>query len=379
MQAGTAGVASFAGGSTDSRAFTCPDSASVSVTGDMTVRIVMTRPTAAAIADCFNKFGSAGQRSWRLYWNTNGTLVFGHTSDGTTEKQAVSTAAVSEAIGSLVDITVELDVDNGASGHNVKFYTAATDGGTPVQLGSTVTTAGTSSVFDSTTALSTCNRGGTNAGDATYYRAELYNGIGSARRLVAVWSAGEMYSTVVTGGSLTGLDVCGNLWSGNSGAITQGVTGAPVLAVLNASVGGQALAYFTDSTRYTRMTGSRVRLCLINLSHNESAGTYPSGDAYRTGMAAHVAALATTYPDCAIVLVGQNPKKSPETADSIRIHRDRVRQLAEYAAATGRGFVDVFTALNADTASYIGADGVHPTAAGQSLWAQLVDDFVLYA
>jgi lysophospholipase L1-like esterase len=233
-----------------------------------------------------------------------------------------------------------------------------------------MTTATASSVFDSTTAVQICNRGSTNIG-GIFYAAEVYSGIGSSASLVAAWSAGDMFDTETV---IKGVDCRANIWTGNAAALTQGVTGAPAMTVLNASVSSQDLPYFTDVTRFAKMTGSRIRLCFINLGHNEG-GTYPDGDAYRSAFAAFIDQIRVAQPDSAVVICTQNAKKSPETQQRITASRDRNRQLVELAAAKSCGLVDAFTLLGV-TGANTDTDGVHPTAAGSQLWADGVTRFL---
>lgn len=100
-----------------------------------------------------SKWASTGnQRSYLLSISSSGTLRFISSADGITGLTAVSTVAVPFANGETGYVAATLDVDNGAGGRDVRFWTS-TDGATWTQLGSTVTTAGTTSVFASTSPL----------------------------------------------------------------------------------------------------------------------------------------------------------------------------------------------------------------------------------
>jgi hypothetical protein len=65
----------------------------------------------------------------------------------------LATVAPTVADGGILGVRVTLDVDNGAGGHDVKFYTSADYGVTWTQLGVTVTTAGTTSIYAGTAPL----------------------------------------------------------------------------------------------------------------------------------------------------------------------------------------------------------------------------------
>lgn len=381
LQTGTAGEAYLATDGTNNRIFSVVDNATISPTGDISVRVKF-QPTGSWIAgsdsEIFNKFGAAGQRSWRFYLRgSDGKLVMEHSNDGTTLKANTSSVAVGFSSGQAGWIRADLDIDNGASQYATTFYTS-TDGTNWTQLGTTVTGAGASaSIFDSTTDINLGSRGGSGIAVAgKLYAADLYSGIGANPTLLAAWRPGELYWTG-TSDVNSGLDVCGNTWTANSLA-KDNVTGARVVGLLNASVSGQVLSYFTDATRFAKLAGSRCRMVHISLSHNEG-GTYNSGDAYRSVFSGLVDQILAVQPDAAVVVHGQNPKASPSTTDAIRRHADRIRQLAELAATRDLGWVDAYAAMLGSEATYVGADGIHPTTAGTTLWTALTKRFLLNA
>jgi len=159
-----------------------PDSASASVTGDIDIRVhaaaddwVPATPQALEA----KWTGSGNQRSYLLRLENNGTLRFYWSNDGATTISLPSTAATGFTNGEAGHVRVTLDVDNGASGNDLKFYTS-TDGVTWTQLGTTVTTAGTTSIYDSTSLLTV----GADADTGIYerftgeiYSAQVYDGI----------------------------------------------------------------------------------------------------------------------------------------------------------------------------------------------------------
>lgn len=134
-----------------------PDAAVLDVTGDLDLRIDVDpgswRP--AAQEAFARKYVTTGdQRSWALYMEPSGTVHFRWSDDGTASGLVLteSTVAAPEASERLA-LRVTLDVDNGAAGNDVKFWTSDTIDGTWTQLGATVTTAGTTAVFASTAAV----------------------------------------------------------------------------------------------------------------------------------------------------------------------------------------------------------------------------------
>ena len=159
-----------------------PDAAALDITGDidLRVRVALDDWTPATAQTLIAKYNTTGnQRSYRLDVSTTGNLAYVWATDGITPITANSSVANGITDGTVKWIRVTHDVDNGASGNDVKFFTSD-DGSTWTQLGTTQTTAGTTSIY-SGTALQEV--GSYNSGTATpakgrFYRAQVYNGIG---------------------------------------------------------------------------------------------------------------------------------------------------------------------------------------------------------
>jgi hypothetical protein len=129
-----------------------PDTAALDITGDIDVRVhvAMDDWTPSATQGLIGKYISTGnQRSWRLTVLATGVLRLVWSTNGSTSITADSTAAVSAANGTSIWVRVTLDVDNGAAGRDIKFWTSS-DGETWTQLGATVTQATVTSIFNST-------------------------------------------------------------------------------------------------------------------------------------------------------------------------------------------------------------------------------------
>jgi hypothetical protein len=154
-----------------------PDSSALDITGDITVVADVTAQdwTPAANISPFAKVGTS-QNSYALTLLTTGFLRLYWTTDGSTSTTRDSTVKVDVLDGERLQIAATLDVDNGAAGHDVKFWTS-TDGVTWTQLGSTVTTAGTTSIFSSTSLLYFGRSEASNFWIGTIHRAKIYNGI----------------------------------------------------------------------------------------------------------------------------------------------------------------------------------------------------------
>jgi hypothetical protein len=166
-----------------------PDTAALDIVGDIEIRVEVEPRTwrPERFEMLMSKYLATGdQRSWVLYVGPDGYLTLRWYTAGTNASvvTAISTAQVPLGAGRL-SIRATLDVNNGASGKSVQFFTAPTIDGAYTQLGATVTTAGTTSIFSSSARLVV---GG---GDDTariffdgdgfagrVYAARVYNGIG---------------------------------------------------------------------------------------------------------------------------------------------------------------------------------------------------------
>jgi hypothetical protein len=157
-----------------------PDENALDITGDIDVRVrvAMDNWTPSAVQFLFSKHTSSPNQGWYLRLETNGTLRFLWSTNGSTNVSRVSTAATGVVNGATKWVRATFDVDNGASGHDVKFFTSD-DGATWTQLGSTVTTAGTTSIFSNNANVLVGNTFGNSANLAIgkFYRAQILDGI----------------------------------------------------------------------------------------------------------------------------------------------------------------------------------------------------------
>ena len=176
-----------------------PDEAALRVTGDIDIRLLVTLDdwTPAAFQTFAARWPGLSNRSWGIGINTSGTLRIFTSADGTTQTVAVnSTVATGVADGATKWIRVTFDVDNGASGNDVRFY-LSDDGSTWTQLGSTVTTAGVTSLFAGTSLVSLGSQGdGTSPVSGKVFRAQILSGINGTTVL-------DVDTSVLTSGSAT--------------------------------------------------------------------------------------------------------------------------------------------------------------------------------
>jgi hypothetical protein len=200
-----------------------PDEAALDITGDIDIRVKVALDdwTPAAQNGLLAKYGSAGDRGIALNMDTSGLLSFRWTADGTSVIIKTSTAGPAIADGTAKWVRVTLDVDNGAAGNDVKFY-LSDDGTTWTQLGATVTTAGTTSIFANTAPVQI----GAWTGSAVYatgkfYRAIVKNGIDGTTVL-------DIDTSVIGTGSATSF----NALTGQTVTINRSTTGRKAVAVV---------------------------------------------------------------------------------------------------------------------------------------------------
>lgn len=135
---------------------TTPDSAALSLTGDLDIRVDYQfdewESAASPTELCGKWSASVGGRSWMLV-NYQNRLALYWSNDGTAEIFKEATVPMAIPGNGRLGLRATLDVNNGAGGNTVTFYTAPTIAGPWTQLGDPVVTAGTTSVFDNTQAL----------------------------------------------------------------------------------------------------------------------------------------------------------------------------------------------------------------------------------
>jgi hypothetical protein len=158
-----------------------PDSAALSITGDIDLRakLAATDWTPASDGYVISKIsGSANGASYGLVIRPSGILRYIFSTDGTSVTVKDSTVATGVSDFGTKWIRVTHDVDNGAAGYDVKFYTSD-DGVSWSQLGATVTTAGTVSIYDSATQIEigANSTGSGNFVAGRFMRAQIRNGI----------------------------------------------------------------------------------------------------------------------------------------------------------------------------------------------------------
>jgi hypothetical protein len=158
---------------------TAPDSAALDITGDIDIRckVAFDDWTPAAISGIIAK-DDTGETAYYLRLETNGTLTFVWINSAAASLQGTSSVATGVADGATKWVRATLDVDNGASGYDLKFFTSD-DGITWTQLGTTVTGGTTTNIRATLGQVNIGNRRtGTDLARGKFFRAQVLNGIG---------------------------------------------------------------------------------------------------------------------------------------------------------------------------------------------------------
>lgn len=197
------------------------DTAVLDILGDIDIRLDASfanwlSPIGSAIngtTELMGKFNGTTQKSW-LLGTREGRLYFEWSADGTTSLSASSTLPpVIPGAGGRLAVRVTLNVNNGAAGNTVKFYTAANLDAPWTQLGDPVVQAGITSIFNSTAAV--------RIGQATNYTFKLPVGrVHSAEIRNGLWGTvvAQPYFTAQTVGATSFVDAPGRTWTVNGSA-----------------------------------------------------------------------------------------------------------------------------------------------------------------
>jgi hypothetical protein len=134
------------------------DKAVLDVVGDLDLRIEVEPDQwqlGSAGQQLAGKYWTSAQRSWAWTVQANGCMRLYWSADGASPLPAGTYADCTEAVpgNGRIALRVTIDVNNGAAGRDITFYTSDSITGSWTQLGSTVTQAGTTSIFSSTAIL----------------------------------------------------------------------------------------------------------------------------------------------------------------------------------------------------------------------------------
>lgn len=133
-----------------------PSSAANRIIGDITMiaKIAITDYSGVNNELASKRLATPGGDSYAWVELNTGIMRFNYSVDGTTtipRDSTVTLQSVGIVDGQTILVAVTVDVDDGAGNHVVKHWYSINDGVTWLQLGATVTTAGTISLFDTVT------------------------------------------------------------------------------------------------------------------------------------------------------------------------------------------------------------------------------------
>jgi hypothetical protein len=221
-----------------------PDATPLDITGDMSIviKVALVDYTPATLQALVTK-GVGAAKAYSFYLNTNGTLLFSRTTDGSTDIGYISTVPISAVDLSAIWIKVDFDIDNGSGQSAATFYTSS-DGVTWTQLGAVVTNASTVATFNGNVVLSIGAFGAGSAFFASgiFYRVQVYNGIAGTLafdanftaqpKLVTSFAESSVNTAIVT------INASGDLGARICGARDQYMFGNTRKFVLTQNSGG---------------------------------------------------------------------------------------------------------------------------------------------
>jgi hypothetical protein len=351
IQTGTAGARYLdcSTGSTTRRLDTSVTTHPTSGVLDVRVKVSLTDWTPAANVNFCGRSASDPNRSWYCgLFAGSGNPFFSFTPNGlgasmVTKNLGVTTGFVDGSTNWLRYVFIP---DNGASGYDFKVYTSA-DGVTWTQLGSTVTTAGATALYNNTaTAYEVGGVAGAVNSTLKVYEVQIRDGVDGPNLVPAL----------------------PDLWPRNNSSGVL-VAGAPVLTIVNGSHTGAPISYLGDATRLPKMTPDYGQLVtFLSDQHNETTWQGPAWiakyDTWRQQVEAQV-------PGSPVIILTQNPKTNADTW--YREGAARRLDLIAYARSKSIDYIDTYQAfLDAGWPGNLMADAIHPNAAGQLVWRDAI-------
>jgi len=314
---------------------------------DVAAKILPADYTPAAAQTLFARDNGSGTYSQRLYLRTDAKLMYAFSQDGTTFTYVTSTAALPYVEGTPMWVRATHKLNNGASGNDVTFYTSS-DGEAWSQLGTTVTNAGTVTIYD--------------PGSAVPWE------IGAHTQWMEPY-IGKIYEVVVRNG-IGGPVVSPQpveAWQRVT-AIKNTVGGSPTLYYLNASTAGKSLSYFLDTTRHPLIVQPYeiVSAIVVNDGHNEGALT---GRGWYALLDSLKAANVARAPCAGMVVTTQNPEVVGSAAGWARDADRRARQTEMWAVKNGVYCADTYIDFIRSGVPLLTMmpDGVHPTGSYKNI------------
>jgi hypothetical protein len=214
-----------------------PDEAALDLSGDCDLRffISMDDWTPSSETVLVTKGGTgASNFAYNVRIRTNGTIRWSWSTTGSDATSVDSTVTTGVTDGSGKWVRVTFDADNGASGNDAKFF-LSDDGVTWTQLGSTVTTAGVVTIFNSASVLRFGQAATVNSFLAgKFYRAQIYSDLTETNKVL------DIDCDAITDGSATSFTAL----TGQTVTINRSTAGRKSVAVPRRNGGGRSLFLF---------------------------------------------------------------------------------------------------------------------------------------
>ncbi|MFJ1865552.1 hypothetical protein ACIOD1_13055 [Streptomyces sp. NPDC088097] len=209
-----------------------------------------------------------GDASWYLLVNDDGSLSLTWSADGSTLRTATSNAAVRFAPGERAAIRATLDVNNGASGRTIVFYTSTSISGTWTQLGDPIVQATTTAVWAGSSPL----RVGDLPDISTQAIGRLVHAVQVRNNINGTIVANPVFNSQVSGAT-SFTDSAGRLWS------TEG-------AAVITSRRYRAIAEVSEWAPRWHISGNDVRAPLVasGVMHRLNQGRKPLPSSLARGM-----------------------------------------------------------------------------------------------
>jgi hypothetical protein len=345
-----------------------PDASQIDITGDLDIqcKVALTDWTPTQANSVIGKYLNTGnQRSYELEVGTDGRLTLAWSTNGTTPTSKTSTVAPTVANGATLWIRVTLDVDNGASGNDVRFFTSD-DGVTWTQLGDTVTTAGTTSIFSSSAPLEVGSvfAGTTQPTQGTIYRTIVKNGINGTTAFDANFETVSANALRMTESST------------NRAVVTLNTTR---YATINRATSGRKTVAVTQPT-WLFGTDDYMEVNNRYMAHSTSAENY----VYLSGAASNYISVSDNPPlditgdldiQVKVALDDWTPPSTDRTLVAKRVSTGN-QQSYQLFVNTGTGIIGLFWSTDGGSTNiFVKNSTVAPTVAdGATLWVRATLD-----
>lgn len=344
----------------DGNLISTPSSSAFNVT-DLDLRLDLALESWAAGQNLAARYVVAGdQRSWFIQATDAGQLFFAWSPDGTLAARILqaSTVPLVAYNGQRIAIRITLDVNNGAGGYTLRFYTGRTVDDEEhewTQLGDTITGGATTSVFSASAPIE--------LGDSTGITEDSMNGKLFAFKLLSgIGTAGLIAASMVTSDASAGVS------SFSSGGVTWTASGGATLSDKHTRMSGEVPEW--PSNRDRSGNDTTVSVAPTDITRRMGSGSKPVDSGLLRYIQANNPVEFWPLTDGPSSLNARNFVPGGQSM-STGLTNGTIRP--EWAKeALGTGLEPVFAAKK-ETSGYLKADTRNSTAAA-SAWA--VDYFL---